>query len=353
VREHAPEWAKRWEMAGRAASARALTQRLERLDAWRRDRTLGAAQAPRADRITVWLARESERLRGLRDNIDGAGSSPLLVVHMLPTEMTRVDRHPRSADGLLRQAWLAGLRDPEGLGAAAVRRELEGRGLDLTRRTDPSIDSLLPPHAEPEASWLTRRAATEVLHDPGLKFVRYQGLMVPDTGAPAAQPLSAFQALPALGPLLGGDAPADPLPGTLHQLAAKGRCGAMVTRLDIAPDFSMVSVDITLWVRQGTDRWQPAGSRVVRVRPEQLGPDAGRELADDPQVTQAFRLIEALGLQEISPQVKQRALAIGAATQRALGQARTAAQSDLNSLALPVLDRRVGPDRAAPDGGKP
>jgi hypothetical protein len=115
----------------------------------------------------------------------------------------------------------------------------------------------------------------------------------------------------------------------------------------------MVSVDITLWVRQGSDRWQPAGSRVVRVRPEELGPDAGRDLADDPQVTLAFRLIEALGLQEISPQVKQRALAIGAATQRALGQARTAAQGDLNSLALPVLERRIGPDRAAPAAGKP
>ena len=340
AREHVPDWTRRWEAAEQTATARAVTQRRDRLAAWRRDRA--SAPATENDRITPWLDRE------LAD-AGAKGASPLMAVKLLPGDIQKVARHPRASGGLLRQAWLAGSRNPESQSADVVRGDLEGRGLDLSRPVAPVVDGLLPPRPENDAVWLTRRAATEVLYDPGLRFLRYQGMLLPDPGSGQAQGMPALSALPALGALLGGEAPADPLPVQLRQLGSQGKVGALVTRLEIAPDFSGVMVEVTLWVRQGADRWHPAGARSARVRPDDLGADAGKELAQDPQVAMAFQVVEALGLGNLGADLKRRSLGIGAATQKALGQARAIAQADLVGLALPVLERRDGdPKPAAP-----
>ena len=120
-----------------------------------------------------------------------------------------------------------------------------------------------------------------------------------------------------------------------------------MTKLDVAPDLSAVTVEMALWVRQGRDRWVVAGSRSARVRPDDLGPDAGKELADDPQVAAAFQVVEALGFGQAAQELKQRSLSIGAATRKALGEARAAANIDLARLALPVLDEEK-PRRTRP-----
>ena len=56
-----------------------------------------------------------------------------------------------------------------------------------------------------------------------------------------------------------------------------------MTRLVIQPDMSSVTVESTLWVREG-QRWFPFGSRNATVRPDDLGQEAGKDLAEDPQV---------------------------------------------------------------------
>ena len=132
----------------------------------------------------------------------------------------------------------------------------------------------------------------------------------------------------------------------------------MVTSLAIADDFSMVTVQSTLFLRETQDRWNQAGSRVVRVRPEDLGPEAGKALRGDPQVDMAFKLIEAVGLREVPENFKQKALNMGAATQKALADARTAAAADLARLAYPVMATTDAgaaspPPRAKPDAEKP
>ena len=335
AREHVPDWARKWEAAEQTTTARAIAQRRERLSAWRRDRALAPPAAAGADRITPWLDRE---LANLRPGNQGA-VAPLMAVHLLPSDIQKVTRHPRGAAGMLRQAWLVGSRNPETLSVDTLKGELEGRGLDLSRPLTPTVDALLPPRVESDAVWLTRRAATELLYDTGLRYIQYQGLVMPDSGTGQPQGLPGLQSLPALGALL-GEAPADPWPGQLRQLGSQGKAGALLTRLEIAPDFSLVTVEVSLWVRQGSERWQPAGSRAARVRPDDLGPDAGKDLADDPQIAMAFRLVEALGLHELGPELKRRTLSVGAATQKALGQARAQAQADLTALALPVLEHR-------------
>lgn len=346
ARAHVPDWARRWEEIERRTTADAIAQRRARLTAWRRDRRAGPAapnQKVTADPIDGWIDAELETLR---PGVDRRPST-LLSVHPLPTDVRSVERAPRGRVGLLREAWLVGLRDPESADVESLTAGLEARGLDVSRAGASSVDSLLPPRRETEAVWLNRRAATEVLYDQGLRFVRYQGLLLPD--ASGGQEVPGIQALPALGGLLGG-AQADPLPEQLRRLGARGKSGAMVTRLDMAADFSRVDVEMTLWVRHAGGRWAAAGSRSARVRPDDLGPEAGKDLADDPQIATAFQLVEALGLRELGADMKRRTLAVGAATRKALGQARALALSDLNALAFPVREHRGRPAQSPPGG---
>ena len=112
--------------------------------------------------------------------------------------------------------------------------------------------------------------------------------------------------------------------------------------LEIQPDMSTVTVESTLWVREG-QRWSIFGSRNAVVRPDELGREAGKNLAEDPQVKGAFQIAEMLGLGAVPAEMKERSLRIGAATERALGMARSAFNQDLDQLALPVLE----PDRDA------
>jgi hypothetical protein len=114
----------------------------------------------------------------------------------------------------------------------------------------------------------------------------------------------------------------------------------MVMRLDIQPDLSQVSVEATLWVRVSGDRWVPFGSRSSTIRPDDLAAQAGQNLAADPQVRTAFSLVETLGLGAIPPELKQRSLRVGAATEKALGIARSALNQDLESLTLPAFENR-------------
>ena len=122
----------------------------------------------------------------------------------------------------------------------------------------------------------------------------------------------------------------------------------MVTGLVIAPDLGGVTVETTFWVRVKGGGWVAYGSRAATVRADDLKADAGGDLAADPQVKGAFSMVEALGFGSIPPELKQRSLRIGAATQKALGDARSAFNRNLNAQMLPVLE----PAPARDDGGR-
>jgi hypothetical protein len=245
-----------------------------------------------------------------------------------------------------------------------LKDALEARGYaaDAAGREPPAaLDRLLPPAPEPEPTWQARRAATEVAVDPDLRFIRYQDMVMPE-GNPG-QPmgvgdLNLTMAASELKRLLDPDQNRpDPLAEKLRSVAARGRTGAVVTRLAIAPDLSGVTVESTLWVRAGGERWVPLGSRTATVRPEDVEPDTGRGLAADPQVQGAFRMVEGLGLGAIAPELKERALRMGAATQQALGTVRSAFNQDLEALRLPVLEPArdaagAGAPRPAPQAGR-
>ncbi len=109
--------------------------------------------------------------------------------------------------------------------------------------------------------------------------------------------------------------------------------GALTTREEIGPDFAAVRVTLTLYVRTG-DRWAAAGNRSATVRSADAA-GGGDDLARDPQVAAVFQVFESIGF-GVAPEVKQRALNLGAATRKALGQARSAFNDRLQALALPL-----------------
>jgi len=355
VDKNLPQHLQKWGQASAPAARLALAQRRKRLEAWRRERSPDAGPD---DRVIPWIDRELARLAPAGD----PEPSTLLKVRLARADIRELDRRAAPQERLLRLAWLCKLPDPESMSLDELKNGLESRGYDVDRATHQqpaALDHLLPPTPEPEITWLARRAATEIAVDSDLRFLRFQDTVMPDAGG--GQPLGTMGLSTAVSELkrlldLDPGPKADPLTDKLNAVGARGRVGAVVTRLEIQPDMSAVTVESTLWVREG-QRWIVFGSRNALVRPDELGREAGKNLAEDPQVKGAFRIVEMLGLGAVPPEVKDRSLRIGAATEKALGMARSAFNQDLDQLALPVLepdrDPRPGNDVANPIQRKP
>lgn len=322
------DWYARWKSAEAPTIRRARSQRRDRLSSWRRQRApFVAADEP----ILSWIDRE---LAGLGDK-DAKSESALMTVRLSRGDVRSVVRRPKASARMLRLGWVSGFPRVETMPSDRLEEALEGRGFAAEGVSPVSVDSLLPVPVETETQWTTRRAATEVATDPGLKFVRTGSILLPEPEPGQALELGgAVSALADLKRLL-DDRPTDPLAEALGKIAARGRIGALVTQLEISPDLAAVRVNSTLWARRG-DRWTPAGSRTALVRPDQLPANAGAPLADDPQVKGLFNLAETLGLGQVPDDVKKRSLNIGAATQKALAQVRSTMLDDLNGLVLPI-----------------
>jgi hypothetical protein len=335
-------WAKRWSRGIEQGTRLAVRQRRDRLRSWRRARSEGA---PADDRIIAWIDAELKRL----DDPARSARTPLMPVHLARGDVRNMARAPLASNRLLQLGWLCGLKDVEAMPLEDLKDALEGRGFAHEGEHTPSLAGLLPPSPESDLQWQARRAATELAVDPDLRFLRYQGMILPDvkTGQPLGG-LNLSTALSEITKLLDpAQGQADPLAASLKKVAERGRVGAVVTGLEIPADLSQATAEVTFWVRASGDRWVPFGSRKATVRPDEVAPEAGKNLAGDPQVQTAFSLVESLGLGSIPPELKERSLRMGAATEKALDTARAEFSQDLEALRLPVLEAGV---EVAPDG---
>jgi hypothetical protein len=325
ARRNLPDRAALWERSEAASAERARQQRLRRLEAWRRERP-----AEENDRIVPWLDAEIARRKA------GAGEPPpLLLVDLPASAIRRVERRPPETARILRQAWRAGLEEPETRPIAELRERLEGRGFALSEVDPAPLDDLIALPVESDAQWLARRAATEVRDDRSLWFVRHLGMVLPETAQADGANLAATAGA-ALQSLLGEEPQEDPLAERLRAAEARGRVGLVVMGLELGEDLSSAAVEATLWVRMAPGRWVPAVVRPARAQAGAMPPDAAEAIGDDPQVRAAFRLFEGLGLGAVGEDARRRSLAVGAATRQALGMARTALVRDIDGLALGV-----------------
>jgi hypothetical protein len=328
-----PGRAKAWRAAEAPWMAEARRDRLRRLEAWRDERSGGLGAGAGKDSVLQWIDAEVDRLKAAGNDRD---LPPLMMAAIDRREVETIRARPAEQKRLLRQGWKAGFPDVETMPVQDLRGALEGRNFSTD---DPApVDELLPLPIESDSAWLARRAATEVGQDEGLRFVRYQGLVLPEDMLKGGQAqLDASAVTNLLGSVLGGGAaPEDAVAAKLRTIGSKGKVGAILTTLEIAPDLSGVRIESTLLVRQGAEDWRAAARKSATMNVDQIPPGEGRALGDDPQVEAAFGLVEGLGLGEVPPEAKQASLLMGAATQRAIGEARTLLQEDLQRLALPV-----------------
>lgn len=335
---HVPDQAAKWIRNAETMRKPAVAERLRRLEAWRDERKAGAGD----DRVTAWIDAEIKRM-GDPEALD----APLLQVHIGRDGCRSAERNTDAGRRMLALAWRSNIPDLEDRPPGEIREAIEGRGFVADGVDFPSLDKLTPIVAEPDARWLARRAATELAVDTGRRFLRYQGLLIPDPtdGRKLDAALDLNAALGQIGRLLDPDAPAaDPLEPALATIAQEGGVGAVVTRLEMAPDLSRVGVDVALWIH-GPRGWVEFGSRNAVVRADEVPAVAAEGIGQDPQVQSVFNIAESLGLGAVTAEMKERSLRMGAATSRALGTARSAFAQELDALAFPVLE----PPAARPD----
>lgn len=331
AKEHLPDRCGRWIAAEARNVKLAREQRRQRLEAWLRERP-----AAERDAVREWIDQELARLA------KPAEPARLLAVEIDGREVRRVDRRPPDVGRTLRQAWRGGLKEPETRTADELTRELEGRGLAVGAVDPASLDALLALPVESEPRWRLRRAATEVKNDPGLRFVRYGGLVLPEEAsaqAPAGGAALLGAASAVIKDLIGDPAATatDPLVAVLKGAEARGRVGVVVTQLEMTEDFRRVTVRATLLVNLGPERWQPGLSFPVTIDVKALPAGAGAPLEADPRVKAVFDLVGALGLGGgAAGDLKAKGLNAGAATRIALAEARSALDREIEALALPI-----------------
>lgn len=333
ARVHAPAWYEKWQKLEKPQAEKAAKLRADRLKAWKDLRTISPDPN---DRIAGWIDRELEALK----NPGPANESALIQVKVLRNDVKSMTRQPRGGSSLLKQAWTANLRDPEAMSPDTLTSALEGKGFLVEKDKAVSIDHLLPLAAENDLQWVIKRAATEVANDQGNRFIRYMDSIMPEAANGEAPPAGAgISAAVGMFKDLLGEPSKDPVPDALKGLTRKGKTGAIITKMTIAPGLDSIMVERSLWVRPAGEQWMQAAARTATVRPDQVPANAGQNLARDPQISVAFSAVETLGLGQVTEEMKQRALNAGAATRMALGQARSAMDELIKPLAFPVSER--------------
>ncbi len=327
-----PDLVKQADQAEEPRQQQVRSERLRRLQQWRVDR-----KSQGADRIGTWL----DDAIAEATKPDVPAKSRLVELKVRSSDLKSVTKGSRANRNRLSKAWLIGLEGAEESSGEELGQALEGRGVDLKTIGPVSLETILPPSSESNDRWLIRRASTEVLNDEGLRFIRYDAIVMAEPTP--GQPPNLQAALGSIGnltSLLSGEAPRDPWPDRLREIEGRGKIGAILTTLRMAPDFSQVSVDVTLWLKLGPNRWVPSGTRSGVVRTDSLPGNAGANLAEDPQIKGIFQMVEGLGLGQLPEDLKKRSLNVGSATQQALGIAREAADRDLRALGIDIASPR-------------
>ncbi len=334
ARRNAPAWLSRWERQELPLILRGRRERKERLIAWRRDRILNSI--PSGDRMTSWINAEVARLSTLKP-----GRTVLTLATFPRSETRGIDQQMVETGRLLRLGWLAGLNDVETLPLDELTVALEPQ--TRIRPDDPGrVDALLPLYPEGEERWRARRAATEVVFDPSLRYVRFRQLTLPETGPNSdATPQTTSELIDspagrAAFAAIQGVSPFDAIDELLDDIAGRGYVGAIISRVELGIDSDQVEAESTFWVCQRGGRWTSLFTRraVVASGASSLA-DRTPALEGSPIKT-TLQVLETVASAPSSPEVSQLRQRLGATAELALGKARAALDQELAPLVLSV-----------------
>ena len=202
------------------------------------------------------------------------------------------------------------------------------------------MDALLPVYPESSDRWRTRRAATEVTLDPGLRFVQFRDFIIPEVGPNNPPPQSTTELLDtpeAVGGFgaINAVSPFDAIQERLDDAADRGAVGAIVSRLVFSVDSDRVEAEATLWVRQSGGRWSPSCATKGNANVDEPESADAPPLEATP-IRSLLLVLEGVAATPAAPDISERRQSIGAAAQRALFRARTALQTELEPYLLSV-----------------
>jgi hypothetical protein len=332
VRSALPDWIGKWEDAEKSSTVGAELERRERLMVWRQERP---AEGVPQDRITAWLDHELTKPPGR------VTPSTLMAIRLTRDEVKAMERRSEVAAHMLRCAWLLGLANPETANPAGLNDLIAGRGMSIDSDEPIAVDGLLPLAAEPFDRWLLRRAATEALYDDGLRFIAFGNTVLwePLPGQPLDRGAGMALVEGTIRDVLGVGG-ANALPLRFREVAARGRVGIIVTRIEVAGDFASASAESTLFCRN-KNGWQRALWRSQNLEVGAVPPIVVSMVAADPQVKAVMNLIDSIGAGFVSPDMKERGLAVGATVGGAVVLARTALVRSLAGLSFDIEGKSI------------
>jgi hypothetical protein len=326
-----PELLKAWEKDEEATTGRARSLRIERLEAWKRDR---AGHGGAGDRIGGWIDRELARL----NEKENGPRTPLVIVQVGKSEIRDVTEGVKGKERLVRLGWQCKFPDTETMTVDELTIALEERGFDLAKQAPVKIDDLLPLTLESDNQWLLRRAATEVTYDAGVRFIEIGPMLLPDftPNAGGAAPRGFVPPFGDPGRTRGGRGN-NPLASALRAIGGHGGVGAVVTSQQTDFDRSRATVVVTLWVRGPRSGWmaqKPSSATVAAadVKDADLqGPGGPQQFA----MSFSFSQMNGFG-NGVNRQVKRSNPKLGAAARLAAENARAAFDDEITGLALKI-----------------
>jgi hypothetical protein len=323
-----PAWLKVWQREEVPLVRQARHERKLRLTEWRDELDDGGP-------LRSWVGREIVKLSTLR-----VPRTPLMGARLKRADVRSVMRQPIEVGRLLRLGWLAEIDNVETKPVLELKDELDRR--KLLRPTDRGrVDGLLPLYPESADRWRTRRAATEVALDPGLRFVQFRDFLIPEAGPNNPPPRTTTELLDSPEGLGGFGSiqavtPFDAIQERLGDAADQGAVGSIVSRLVFSVDSDRADTESTLWVRQSGGRWSPTFSHKGTATVDEPE-DAGPTPAEATPIRSLLLVLEGVAATPSSPEVSERRQEIGATAQRALGRARAALQAELDAYVLSVF----------------
>lgn len=309
----------------------AATQLRDRIQEW-------LDEKPESNELVNFLETEFERAVGQLAKLDGerakAVDSQFVLLRFPRREVEYSFAQTAENRRIAMLAWRERFDDVETQTAADLEKQLRARKIDPVAEV-PNLSDRIPARDQSENEWLARRALVEYLlvspldfQGIGKAYFRTDGgagkvgldkllpelipqLLQAQIGGQLAELLSE----PGLnrGRRKAGGGKSEPdFSSAIREAERAGVRGFRVTTLDMNLQRKQARVEARFFARLSTGKWETVWSHTASGDTSKPRPDLRRQIENDPQISEALKLVKSLGLGAGDP--LDIALNFGAAT---------------------------------------